>query len=174
MLIAFGGLPGAGKSTIAALVAARLGAVYLRIDTIEQAIRAAKVLAGDVEGSGYLVARQLAAENLRLGRIVIVDCVNPLNLTREMFRSAADENHADLLEVEVVCSDPSEHRRRVETRTVAIPGLRPPTWDEVVSGDYESWPLPHLKLDTFGLTPEECARLICREADERLRRQAPS
>ena len=39
MLIIFGGLPGSGKSTIARALALRLGAVYLRIDTIEQAIR---------------------------------------------------------------------------------------------------------------------------------------
>lgn len=39
MLIIFSGLPGCGKSTIARALAKRLGAVYLRIDTIEQAIR---------------------------------------------------------------------------------------------------------------------------------------
>lgn len=39
MLIIFSGLPGSGKSTVAKIVAQRLGAVYLRIDTVEQAIR---------------------------------------------------------------------------------------------------------------------------------------
>ena len=174
MLIAFGGLPGAGKSTIAALVAAKLGAVYLRIDTIEQAIRAAKVLAGEVEGAGYLVARQLAAENLRLGRTVIVDCVNPLELTREMFRSAARDIAVDLLEVEVACSEPLEHRRRVETRAVAIADLRLPTWEEVTAGEYEPWPLPHLTLDTARLTAEESVRLVWLEVQERLRRHTPT
>ncbi|MFE5683837.1 AAA family ATPase [Streptomyces sp. NPDC056512] len=38
MLIVIGGLPGTGKSTLARLLAARIGAVHLRIDTIEQAI----------------------------------------------------------------------------------------------------------------------------------------
>lgn len=38
MLIVIGGLPGIGKTTLARLLAARLGAVHLRVDTIEQAI----------------------------------------------------------------------------------------------------------------------------------------
>jgi predicted kinase len=35
MLIAFGGLPGTGKTTVAQAVARKLAAVYLRIDTLE-------------------------------------------------------------------------------------------------------------------------------------------
>ena len=38
MLIAFAGLPGTGKTSIARELARRLHATYLRIDTIEQAI----------------------------------------------------------------------------------------------------------------------------------------
>ena len=44
MLIVFGGLPGAGKTAIAQELACELGAVYLRIDSIEQAIRASGIL----------------------------------------------------------------------------------------------------------------------------------
>ena len=39
MLIIFGGLPGIGKTTIARELASQLGAIYVRIDSIEQAIR---------------------------------------------------------------------------------------------------------------------------------------
>ncbi len=48
MLIVFSGLPGTGKTTIANDLAATTGAVYLRIDTIEQAIRNSGALAQDV------------------------------------------------------------------------------------------------------------------------------
>ena len=41
VLIAFGGLPGTGKSTIARALSARTGAVFLRIDEIEAASAAA-------------------------------------------------------------------------------------------------------------------------------------
>jgi hypothetical protein len=33
--------------------------------------------------------------------------------------------------VEVVCPDPAEHRRRVETRPADLPGFALPTWDDV-------------------------------------------
>jgi hypothetical protein len=41
-----------------------------------------------------------------------------------------------LLEVEVVCSDTREHRRRVETRRTDIPGLKLPAWGDVLVREY--------------------------------------
>ena len=64
MLIVFSGLPGTGKTTLARDLASRAGAVYLRVDTIEQAIRNAGVLAKGVGTSGYKVANELALSNL--------------------------------------------------------------------------------------------------------------
>src|SRR5579872_7432462 len=83
VLIVFAGLPGTGKSTIAQQLAERLDAVYVRIDSIEQAIRASGVLpdGADIGPAGYMAAYRLAADNLRLGRAVIADSVNPLNVT---------------------------------------------------------------------------------------------
>ena len=46
MLVVFGGLPGTGKTTLARQVADRLGATYLRIDTIEQALRSSMAFGG--------------------------------------------------------------------------------------------------------------------------------
>jgi predicted kinase len=50
MLIVFSGLPGVGKTTIARELACSLAAVYLRIDSIEQALRQAG-LAVEAEGT---------------------------------------------------------------------------------------------------------------------------
>ena len=55
-LIVFAGLPGAGKSTHARALALELGAIWLRIDSIEQAIHQSGVLAGSVEDAGYRAA----------------------------------------------------------------------------------------------------------------------
>ncbi|YAF61144.1 hypothetical protein DOCECA_13255 [Pseudomonas sp. E102] len=57
MLIVFSGLPGTGKTTIAHDLAATTGAVYLRIDTIERAVRNSGALAQDV-GAQWLQDRQ--------------------------------------------------------------------------------------------------------------------
>jgi len=50
-----GRLPGAGKTAIAQELARELGAVYLRIDSLEQAIRASEILAKPLlEDEGYV------------------------------------------------------------------------------------------------------------------------
>jgi predicted kinase len=154
MLYVFGGLPGAGKTTLARALAQARGAVYLRIDVIEQALLDSGALAGDVGPAGYVVAYGLAESNLRLGHDVVADSVNPVSATRDHWRKLAQDLGAPILEIEVVCSDPAEHRRRVETRAVDIAGLTPPSWEEVQRRDYAPWTRERLVLDTAGRTIE--------------------
>lgn len=101
-------------------LARRLGATYLRIDAIEQAIKAGG--ASEVGATGYTVANALAEANLRLGHTVIADCVNPVPESRRGWRETAARSSAQLIEVEIVCSDLAEHRKRVEGRLADIPG----------------------------------------------------
>jgi predicted kinase len=161
MLIVLGGLPGTGKTTLAREVAARLSATYLRIDIIEQAVRSAHVLVGDIGPAGYMVAYGLAEANLKLGRIVVADCVNPLVVTRTAWRSVAASAFSAILEIEVICSDVSEHRRRIESRASDIPGHVPPTWDLVLAHHYEPWAEPRTIIDTAVLGVDEASRTIC-------------
>jgi predicted kinase len=163
VLVALGGLPGVGKSTIARAAAARLGATWLRIDSIEQAMRASGVLAGDVGPAGYMAAYAVAEANLRLGLTVIADCVNPVPESRAGWRAVAAAAGAPLLNVEVVCPDPAEHRRRAETRAAEVPGLVPPDWDAIHHRDYRPWDEPRLVLDTMVLDPMAAAALLCQE-----------
>ena len=147
MLIILGGLPGTGKTTIARELARRLGAVHLRIDRIEQAIRDSGVIAS-LDDAGYRVSYVVAEDNLRLGRTVIADSVNPLQVTRRAWRDVARRAQVGAMEIEIICSDMDEHRRRVETRTIDIPGLRPPTWREVVEREYDAWDRDRIVIDT--------------------------
>ena len=59
LLVVFGGLPGTGKTTLSRELARRLAAVYLRVDTIEQSLKAAGLAVG---ATGYALANALAAQ----------------------------------------------------------------------------------------------------------------
>ncbi len=159
-LVVFAGLPGAGKTTLARAAARGLGATYLRVDTVEQTLRAGGTLPAGVVAEGYAVAYGVAADNLALCRPVVADQVNPLGLTRDAWRAVADAAGARLVDVEVVCSDASEHRRRVEARTSDIPGLALPTWDEVQARAYHAWDRPRLVLDTAGRDVDVCVAAV--------------
>src|SRR5687767_14641082 len=149
MLIVLSGLPGVGKTTIGRELAHATGAVHLRIDSIEQALRD---LGQRVEADGYAVGYAIALDNLRLGRIVIADCVNPWPLTRAEWRSVAARASVAALDVEIVCSDSVEHRRRVESRQADIPGHRLPVWSEVLERDYRPWTEERLVIETASRT----------------------
>ncbi|SKA05498.1 AAA family ATPase [Consotaella salsifontis] len=148
MLIAFSGLPGTGKSTISRALARGIGAAWLRIDSIEQAIRDADVVTGSLNDAGYRAAGSVAEDNLRLGLTVVADCVNPWMETRNYWRSLALDAGVGVLEVEIVCSDRAEHRRRVEKRRGEVPGLCLPSWSDVLARDYRPWERPCLVVDT--------------------------
>ena len=160
MLIVFGGLPGTGKTTLASSIAQERSATYLRIDTIEQVLRSSGVLRSDVGPSGYLVAYALAKANLCRGQSVVADCVNPLAVTRAAWRETAAATSSPVIEIEVVCSDPAEHRHRVETRSIDVPGLVRPTWNSVQRHEYEPWDGSRLVLDTAGRSIAETAAVL--------------
>jgi hypothetical protein len=88
--------------------------------------------------------------------------VNPLHSTREAWLSVATRARVRAIEIEVKCSDINEHRRRVETRTADIPGLKLPTWEEVIGRKYLPWDREHLVIDTAGRTVEQNADAIRR------------
>jgi predicted kinase len=171
MLIILGGLPGVGKTTIARELARQIGAVYVRIDSIEQAISESGALSQPVNDAGYRIGYAIAEENLRLGRTVIADSVNPIALTRDAWVSVATRVHVRSIDIEVTCSDATEHRRRVETRKGDIPGLRPLSWEEVVTRDYQAWDRERIQVDTAGRSVEQIVKMLRDELVRQTERQ---
>ena len=160
MLVVFSGLPGTGKTSIARELARQAGAVYLRIDSIEQAIKDSGLASQSLDDMGYRCAYAVAEDNLRLGRCVIADCVNAIAITRDAWLSVATSAGVPVLEIEIKCSDATEHRRRVEYRDIDISGLRRPTWGDVMTREYEPWQRDHITIDTAETSVAESVATI--------------
>lgn len=135
-VIVVGGLPGTGKTTLSRALVPELRAAYLRVDVVETPLERAGVSVGPL---GYEIVRDVARSNVRLGVSVVVDLVNPLPITRRIWRDLAAETGADLVVLECYLPDPDEHRRRVQQRRPDIEGHIVPTWDDVVSREYAPW-----------------------------------
>ena len=114
MLIIFGGLPATGKTTIARELARQLGAVHVRIDSIEQAIWDSGVLSSPINDVSYRAGHAVAADNLHVGRTVIADSVNPIHLSRDAWVEVTTANR---------CL-PSKSRSRVLTPRNIGSGLK--------------------------------------------------
>jgi predicted kinase len=161
MLIVLSGLPGTGKTTIAKALVARLAATYVRVDEIEYAIARHAGSGSNIGPMGYYIAYAVAASNLKLGNAVVADSVNPVPESRQGWRRVAQAiDNKPLLEIEVICSDQVEHRRRVEARTADIDGFVLPTWSWVMSLDYVPWTERRLTLDTALLGVADAVAII--------------
>ena len=138
---------------------------WLRIDSIEQALRDSGEMApGMPGGAGYYAAAAVAGDVLASGGEVLVECVNPLPLTRCLWEETASALGCRFLAVEIVCSDAAEHRRRARQRVGDIEGLKLPDWQEIEHRDYAPWPEADLRLDTARLTAAEAAQAIVNDA----------
>ena len=81
-----------------------------------------------------------------------------IELTRREWEGVAKAAGAEFVNVEVMCSDSAEHRRRVEYRANSIPNMTLPTWDEVVARKYHPWSVPRVTIDTAGSSPDALYR----------------
>jgi predicted kinase len=151
VLAVFAGLPGVGKSTLAARVAAELPAAVLAVDTVDFMLRRYEVSEPRPGFAAYGVVAGLAETQLEIGHHVIIDAVNPVRAARQLWVDLAERLQVPLRVVEVVCGDDNEHRRRVESRYAARDHDGIPDWVRVLErqADYEPYLGPRLVVDTF-------------------------
>ncbi|XPV76392.1 MAG: AAA family ATPase [Desulfovibrio sp.] len=152
-LYIFSGMPGVGKSTLAKKIASEMSAVYLRIDTVEQAIR--DLCDFKVQGEGYRLSYRIATDNLRIGLSVISDSCNPIELTRQEWQDVAVSAGAEFVNIEIICSDKGEHQSRVDDRDSEIPNLQLPRWAQVQKREYHPWNTERIVIDTAGKSVDE-------------------
>ncbi len=152
MLLIFGGLPASGKSTISKCVARKLNAAYIRVDTIEQTLKDAGY--NKIHSEGYELAYKVAADNLSLGLPVVADAVNPIEMTRSAWRRIGETASVPVLEIEIVCSDQVEHKRRIESRETDIEQSMQVTWEDVIKRGYEPWLQAQIVIDTAGISEQ--------------------
>jgi predicted kinase len=152
VLIVFSGLPGTGKTTLAQALARTLNASYLRIDTIEDQLLADGCDVLVTSGTGYRVAYAMAEDNLRLGRTVIADSVNPIKLTRKAWRDVGRRSGSIVVDVQVICSDKTQHRYRIEARN---PDTRGSNWLEIINRDLDAVDQATIVIDTARQTVEQ-------------------
>src|SRR5699024_2808527 len=164
VLISVGGLPATGKTTVARSLAMTLRGAYVRIDTVETAIGTAEGRFADTNGwehpPGYLVGYAVVSDQLRNGIHVVAESVNAGEATRVAWRDTGLQASARFLDVEIVCSDPIEHRRRAEERVVDVVGLELPSWGQIRDREYAPWERDRLVVDTAVLNVDESVELI--------------
>ena len=153
MLYILGGLPATGKTELSKYLSSSLGAVHIRIDTIEQELK--NVGLKKLYEEGYQIAFAIALENLKNGLSVVADSTNPALESREAWISVANKASSPFTEIEVICSDKNEHKERVERRQTDIPNLLLPSWESVTTRQYHSWKTARIVIDTAGKTPEQ-------------------
>ncbi len=137
------GLPGTGKTTVAAALAERRAAAHVSVDPIEDGLLdAGHPRTWETGVAAYEAARREAEQHLALGSSVVVDAVNDSEPARETWRVAAANTGAELAFVLLVLDDAGEHRRRLEGRERDLAHVPEPSWDDVLvrAASYAPWP----------------------------------
>lgn len=150
-LIVFCGLQASGKSALAEALSKGTGLAVISVDPIESAI-----IKGGIEKSfetgyaAYLVAKEIAEEQLKLGNSIIIDAANYVRQAQQIWEELAKEHKCKLRVIECFCSDELEHKKRINNRVRNLAGLNEVKWEDVQERKKETevWDIAKLTIDT--------------------------
>jgi predicted kinase len=153
LLVLVTGLPGTGKTTMADVAAAELGAPVLGHDWAMSGLRPYPELQVALDamglrghrGVGWSILWALARSQLRRGQPVVLDGVARAPEVAGT-RALAREEGAPCRVVMTECSDPALHRSRIEGRQRAIPGWYELDWEHVARARSEWAALDNVDL----------------------------
>lgn len=150
-LVVFTGLPGTGKSTLAARAARLLRCPVFAKDVLEAALWRVEIgpsQSVQTGWAGYELLTVLAESQLTLGQSAVLDSVATFERIRTRWRDLAAAHGATFVSVHPICSDQALHRARIEGRRRGIPGWPELTWEHIedVRSRYEP-PAADLTLD---------------------------
>ncbi|MEU6857798.1 AAA family ATPase [Glycomyces sp. NPDC046736] len=157
-IVAFTGLPGTGKSTLAEALARVSRTPVYASDWLMGSLKPYRVFDGMDEPT-YLalydgLAEALAARQLMLGQSAITDSVINDETAEQWARTAA-EHGGELRVIECVCSDVELHRTRIEGRKRNIPNWHEIDWEHVERMRVRFPPLTVDKLTVDAVEPLE-------------------
>src|SRR5262245_33114456 len=163
------GLPAAGKSTIAGLVAGELEARGVLVDRLDGDVvreHLTKGLGFSKEDRDTNITRigWVASRLARAGAAVVVSAISPYEETRQKARAMTEE-HAAFVEVHVA-TGVDESARRDPKGLYAKAFAGEITEFTGVSDPYEEPSSPELRIETEGRTPRESARLVMDKLEE--------
>ncbi len=159
------GWTGAGKSTIAAAIAADLHCAVASFDWLMSGLRAFPDVWDVVElpvekqrAIGWSLMSRVGEQSLRTGGSVVFDLV-ARETPREAWQSLARRYGATFSVVECICSDIDVHRSRVVGRRRDIPGWYELDWAHVAAGRdrYVALRDPKLVIDAINPLPDNLA-----------------
>jgi predicted kinase len=165
MLVVISGLPGTGKTAVATEIAREIDGVHLSIDTVEDALLGAGLPHSWTTGvAAYEAVRASAEQNLRLGRLVVVDAVNDSEAARDTWRRASATTGVPLMFFLLSLNDEAEHRRRLEGRRRNLTNVREPSWDDVRSrgATFEPWVDEPLRVSADGSLQQVAGIILTR------------
>lgn len=87
----------------------------------------------------------------------------PIRLTRSEWEDVATSSAATFENIEVICSDEAIHRNRVEQRDCTVPGLKLPSWADIMNREYHEWDERHHVIDTAHRSVDEAYSELLRK-----------